>query len=294
MAVAVAYLYEHTGIAGIALFGLVLVTFQYLLGALLVSQERADALQARTEQLANLHLGLLSALLHTLDIRDRMTARHSAAVARYAREMAAAAGLSERDQELIHTAGLLHDIGKFVFPDRILKAEAPLTDEDWNIIRTHPAQGAHVVSNVVGYGPVADIILAHHERFDGRGYPRRLSGEQIPLLSRIISVADTYDVMTARDSYRAPVSPEDAIEELRRCAGGQFDPEIVEVFIGVLEGKGVAYRHGEDADFDAELLLEKRVRDYGGGNHLLPRRAWAEEIAGLPANASAAAGTGFA
>jgi putative nucleotidyltransferase with HDIG domain len=207
-------------------------------------------------------VGLLSALLRTLDLRDRMTARHSAAVARYSHEIAAAAGLSEEDQELVHTASLLHDIGKFIFPDHILKADVPLTDEDWDIIRTHPYQGARIVSQVEGYGPVGEIILAHHERMDGKGYPRGLAGDEIPALSRIISVADVYDVITARDSYREPVSSFEAIQELRRVAGTQLDPHFVEVFVELLAGRDVRYRHGEDTDFESELGLEKRVHAY--------------------------------
>ena len=92
--------------------------------------------------------------MHTLDLRDRMTARHCAAVARYAREIALAAGFSEEEQELVHTAGLMHDIGKFIFPDRILKTNTKLTEEDWQIIKMHPYQGAKVVSQMEGYGPV--------------------------------------------------------------------------------------------------------------------------------------------
>jgi putative nucleotidyltransferase with HDIG domain len=269
LAVGIAYLYVRVGIAAIALFGLVLFTFQYLLGQLLLSEQRAEELQrsgdqlkARTTQLASLQVGVLSAIMHTLDLRDRMTARHCAAVARYAREIAIAAGFSSKDQELVHTAGLLHDIGKFIFPDRILKHDTKLTEEDWQIIRMHPYQGARVVREMEGYGPVGDIILAHHERIDGKGYPRALKGEDIPALSRIISVADTYDVMTARDSYRKPVSSFEAIQELRRVSGSQLDGEFVEIFIQVLAGKDVRFRHGEDADFDAELGIEKRVDEY--------------------------------
>jgi putative nucleotidyltransferase with HDIG domain len=262
LAVGIAYLYHRVGIAAIALFAIVLFTFQYLLGQLLISEERAEELGQRTRQLASLQVGLLSALLHTLDLRDRMTARHSAAVARYSKEIARAAGFSHEDQDLVHTAGLLHDVGKFIFPDRILKGGAPLTDEDWNIIRMHPYQGARIVSQIEGYGPVGEIIIAHHERIDGKGYPRHLKGDEIPALSRIISVADIYDVMTARDSYRNPISSFEAIEELQRVAGSQLDAHFVEVFIQVLAGKDVRYRHGEDADFDAELALDKRVHDY--------------------------------
>jgi putative nucleotidyltransferase with HDIG domain len=261
MAVGVAYLYVQVGLAGVALFGVVLVTFQYLLGALLVSQQRAEELEMRSKQLASFQVGMLSAMLRTLDLRDQMTARHSAAVARYSRAIAQKAGFPRREEELVHIAALLHDIGKFILPDRILKANVPLTDEDWMLIKRHPQQGARVVSSLDGYGPVAEIILAHHERIDGKGYPRGLAGDDIPELARIISVADTYDVMTARDSYRTPMSSHDAIVELRRVAGKQLDARFVEIFIELLDGKDVSFQHGEAADFEKELALEARIAE---------------------------------
>jgi putative nucleotidyltransferase with HDIG domain len=261
LAVAVAFIYHVIGISAIALFGVVLVTFQYLLGQLLLSQRRAEELERRSKQLASFQVGMLSAMLRTLDLRDQMTARHSAAVARYSRAIAQRAGYSRREEEPVHIAALLHDIGKFILPDRILKANVPLTDEDWMLIRRHPQQGARVVSSLDGYGPVAEIILAHHERIDGKGYPRGLIGDEIPELARIISVADTYDVMTARDSYRTPVSTYEAIQELRRVAGAQLDARFVEVFIELLEGDDVSFQHGEAADFERELALETRIEE---------------------------------
>ncbi len=261
LAVAVAFIYHVIGISAIALFGVVLVTFQYLLGQLLLSQQRAHELELRSKQLASFQVGMLSAMLRTLDLRDQMTARHSAAVARYSRAIAQSAGYSRREEELVHIAALLHDIGKFILPDRILKANVPLTDEDWMLIKRHPQQGARVVSSLDGYGPVAEIILAHHERIDGKGYPRGLAGDEIPELARIISVADTYDVMTARDSYRTPMSSYDAIVELRRVAGKQLDARFVEIFIELLEGKDVSFQHGEAADFEKELALESRIEE---------------------------------
>jgi putative nucleotidyltransferase with HDIG domain len=278
MTVGVAFIYIQIGISGVALFGIVLITFQYLLGALLLSQQRAEELESRTKQLASFQVGMLSAMLRTLDLRDQMTARHSAAVARYSRAIAQRAGFSKREEELVHIAALLHDIGKFILPDRILKANVPLTDEDWMLIRRHPQQGARVVSSLDGYGPVAEIILAHHERIDGKGYPRGLAGEDIPELARIISVADTYDVMTARDSYRSPISTYEAIQELRRVSGKQLDARFVDVFIELLEGKDVSFQHGEEADFEKELALEARIEETaspsngnGNGRFQVPR-----------------------
>jgi putative nucleotidyltransferase with HDIG domain len=261
LAVAVAFIYHQIGISAIALFGGVLVTFQYLLGQLLLSQQRAQELELRSKQLASFQVGMLSALLRTLDLRDQMTARHSAAVARYSRAIARRAGYSRREEELVHIAALLHDIGKFILPDRILKANVALTEEDWMLIRRHPQQGARVVAALDGYGPVAEIILAHHERIDGTGYPRGLEGDEIPELARMISVADTYDVMTARDSYRAPVSEHEAMQELRRVAGTQLDPRFVEIFIELLEGRDIEFAHDEAADFENELALESRIEE---------------------------------
>jgi putative nucleotidyltransferase with HDIG domain len=127
-----------------------------------------DELRAQMEELEALHHGVVRVMVETLGMRDRMTARHSAAVARFARATAAAAGLPAREQELVHTAGLLHDVGKFTFPDHTLTSRH-LTPEDWELIRSHPQRGADIVGAVHGYGPVADIILCHHERMDGAG-----------------------------------------------------------------------------------------------------------------------------
>jgi putative nucleotidyltransferase with HDIG domain len=262
LAVGIAYLYLTVGLATVGLFAIALACSQYLIGALIISQQRADELELRAKQLAGFQVALLGALLRTLDLRDRMTARHSAAVARYSREIAAAAGLSEADQELVHTAGLLHDIGKFVLPDRILKGDAELTETDWEEIKKHPYEGARIVSQIDGYQPVGELVLAHHERVDGLGYPRGVQGDDIPALARIIAVADTYDVLTARDSYREPVSSFEAITELRRVSGTQLDGQFVEILSTVLSDKGFSYRHGEDADFEAELALDKRIHEY--------------------------------
>ena len=222
---AVAYGYVRLGIGAVGLAAIVLVVFQYLVWARVQAYERGEELAKRGRELASLQVGLLSTVMQTLSMRDAMTARHSAAVARYSREVARLLGMDEREQDLVHTAALLHDIGKFIFPDSILFADRKLTDEEWEIVKLHPEQGAKLVRRIEGYGPVADIIIGHHERVDGKGYPHGIAGDEIPLGSRIISVADTYDVMTSRDSYRRPVSSEAAIVELRRVAGSQLDPD---------------------------------------------------------------------
>lgn len=258
----IVYAEAHIGPMALLTVGGLLLLYLWLYRELLRSQDRAEELDTRTHQLATLQVGVLTAMLRTLALRDHMTARHSAAVARYARELARAAGCTDDEIELVHTAGLLHDIGKFVFPDHILLADSQLSDDDWEIVKCHPFQGAKIVREVEGYGPVADIILGHHERIDGKGYPRGMRGDAIPLLARVISVCDTYDVMTARDSYREPVPAEVAIEELRRVAGKQLDARLVELFADLVSRGELGFRHGDDADFEAELQFERRVRDY--------------------------------
>ena len=260
LAAVLAVVYTKLGYAALLGLVLVLAIFQYLAIALLRSEDRADQLEARSIHLASLQLGVLTTLVETLALRDRMTARHAAAVARYSRELAREVECDEAEQDQIHTAGLLHDIGKFALPDRILKAEI-LSDEDWAVIRRHPQDGATLVGRLDGYGPVADAILYHHENVDGSGYPAGLIGNEIPLASRIIAICSTYDTLTARDTYRTPMTPQDAMAELRRVAGRQLDSELVESFIGILKRDGpVTFVHGDDADFQAELAFERRAR----------------------------------
>jgi putative nucleotidyltransferase with HDIG domain len=257
----VAFVYQQQDVSALALLAAVMLIFQYLLRTALSSLRRKEELEGRTRELASLQVGLLSTVMQTLSLRDKMTARHSAAVARYSREIARELGMDAHDLEVVHTAALLHDIGKFIFPDSILFAASKLSKEDFDIVKRHPEQGARLVARIDGYGPVAEIILAHHERIDGNGYPNGLIDGQIPLAARIISVADTYDVMTSRDSYRRPVSSREAIEELRRVSGSQLDAHVVETFVGLLERRSVTFRHADDADFERELNFERRVFD---------------------------------
>jgi putative nucleotidyltransferase with HDIG domain len=271
IAVGVAMLYLHLGAPSLVIVLALLAGFYVLLAELMQSRERGEQLAERGRELASLQLGVLSAMVRTLSLRDKSTARHSAAVARYARAIAEASGYSNEEQNAVHTAGLLHDIGKFAFPDRILLADRGLSDEDWKLVKRHPADGERLVGQIDGYQKIAQIIRHHHERIDGRGYPDGLSNDEIPALSRMISVADIYDVITARDTYRAPVSKQETIAELRRSAGTQLDARFVEIFIGVLERRSIAFTHTEDSDFEAELAMEQRVRDLAS-----PRRQGAE------------------
>ncbi|HEV7942880.1 MAG TPA: HD domain-containing phosphohydrolase [Solirubrobacteraceae bacterium] len=252
--------YTNLGYAVLVALVVVIFIFQYLTVALLRSEDRAEQLQARSMHLASLQLGVLVTLVETLALRDRAAARHAASVARYARALAAEMGLPEADQDVVHTASLLHDVGKFALPDRILHAEV-LSDADWATIRRHPQDGATLVGRLDGYGPVADIILYHHENVDGSGYPAGLIGNEIPLLARVLAVCNAYDTLTARDSYRSPMTPQDALAELRRVAGRQLDGEIVQSFVALVEREGpAAFTRSDEADFETELSFEHRAR----------------------------------
>jgi HD-GYP domain-containing protein (c-di-GMP phosphodiesterase class II) len=132
-------------------------------------------------------------------------------------------------------------------------------------IQRHPELGAEMLRDLGMYGPVAEIILCHHERVDGRGYPNNRPADEIPEIAKIISVAEVYDTLTASDTYRTPMSSFEALRELRRVAGSQLDTGYVEILASLLSGEGVAYRHADKADFDSELNMERRIREAGAG-----------------------------
>jgi putative nucleotidyltransferase with HDIG domain len=258
---ALVVIYVHAGPASLLLSLVLLGAFYVLLAELLNSQQRRDQLEQRTLELASLQVGVFVTMVRTLSLRDKSTARHSAAVARYAHAIAKAAGCSAEELRTVHTAGLLHDIGKFAFPDRLLRSAHRLSEADLQIVREHPEQGARLVRAVQGYEEIAAVILAHHERPDGLGYPHGLKGDEIPVLAKMISVADVYDVITGRDTYRVPVSRPEAIAELRRVAGGQLEARFVELFVDILQREETGFTHTEEADFETELAIELRVRE---------------------------------
>jgi putative nucleotidyltransferase with HDIG domain len=222
------------------------------------------AARERTREYANLSWGVLSGLIRTLDARDHRAARHCAAVARFARDIAAHVGMDDRDQELAHTAGLLHDIGRFALSDRVMERGVILTEDDWVAIRRHPELGADLLRDIGVYGPLSEIIVAHHERPDGKGYPHQLTVEAIPEIAKIIAVAEVYDTLTAPDTYRTRLSSFEALTELRRVAGKQLDGRYVEALAELLAGQGTDYRHADDADYDEELAIERRMNEAAG------------------------------
>jgi diguanylate cyclase (GGDEF)-like protein len=203
---------------------------------LAVEQAQRDAAGTggAREQSQELRLAAVMLLAETLDLRDAGTAKHSRTVGAYARHTAAALGLSPDRVERIHAAGVLHDLGKLGIADAILHKPGKLDEAEWKEIQRHPEIGARILEHA-GLNDIADWVRAHHERVDGRGYPKALAGEQIPLEARILAVADAYEAMVADRPYRAGIAPDDARAELLRCAGTQFDPAVIDAFLTALQ-----------------------------------------------------------
>ncbi len=176
-------------------------------------------------------LNTLRSLIASIEARDSYTKQHSERVTAYALQIAEVMGLKEEDKESLHFGGYLHDIGKIGVKDTVLLKKGPLTEEEIAEIRLHPVIGEGIVRPLKFLPSEREIILYHHERFDGRGYPDGLSGDRIPLLARILAVADTYDAMTSTRPYRDALSHEKTIAEIKASSGSQFDPEIVKAFL---------------------------------------------------------------
>jgi putative nucleotidyltransferase with HDIG domain len=205
-----------------------------------VSQELVDA-NARLEA-AN--ISFATALVTTLDARDQYTAGHSASVAHYARDIARRLCLSEEEQKLAHLCGLVHDVGKIGLPPGLLEKPGPLTLEERRQMEQHPVIGERILAKVDDYSEIAKIVRHHHERVDGAGYPDGLVGSEIPLLSRIIAVADAYDAMTSARPYREPMPPRVARLRLAQAVESQFDTTVVAAFEAILAQAGDSYTNG--------------------------------------------------
>jgi putative nucleotidyltransferase with HDIG domain len=188
----------------------------------------------RSRELEEAYDTTLENFMAALDLRDVETYGHSKTVARYSYVLAEAAGIRDPGAlDSIRKGALLHDAGKIAIPDAILKKPGPLGPKEWDVIRRHPALGYGLVRDVKLVREVGDIILYHHERYDGTGYPKGLKGDKIPLEARIFAVADTLDAVTSHRPYRGPRDFRTARLELESNAGRQFDPQVVDVFLGM-------------------------------------------------------------
>src|SRR5712692_11838462 len=252
MVAALAYTYTNIGPWSVALFAIPAVAFQRLLLLYRQQRETAEALGSANARLARANLSFATALVATLDARDRYTAGHSAAVAIYARDIARRMGLSEHHQRLVHLCGLVHDIGKIGLPPGLLEKPGPLNLEERRIMETHSEIGERILAKVDDYSEIAAVVRHHHERVDGNGYPDGFADETIPLLSRIIAVADAYNAMTSDRPYREAMPSRVARLRLAQAVEAQFDTSVVAAFEAILAGASEAYRAGRGPGFSIE------------------------------------------
>ncbi len=198
-------------------------------------EERFNLMAARVEALVN---GTIQSLATALGEHDQVSPGHSERVARYSSRTARALGLDARQQEEIRLAASLIDIGHMGVPANLLHKVDPLTDEELRRMRTHPQVGARIIEPILVLKPVIPLLMHHHERWDGRGYPLGLKGEAIPLGARVLAVADSFDAMLTEKRHRKGRSQADAVRELQRCSGQQFDPKVVDAFVTQLTQAG--------------------------------------------------------
>ncbi len=194
----------------------------------------AEEVEKKSAENERLFLHVVSSLAAAIDAKDTYTNGHSSRVAKYSREIARRAGYQGKELEDIYMIGLLHDVGKIGIPDGIINKPAKLTDEEYELIKTHPVQGARILGNIKEMPSLQMGARWHHERYDGKGYPDRLSGEDIPEAARIIAVADSYDAMTSHRSYRKPLPQSVVKEELEKGRGTQFDSRFADIMIQMI------------------------------------------------------------
>ena len=245
-----AYVHEAYSMWVVATFFLPTVALQRLIHLYQGQRDATTNLAAANERLEAANLSFAAALIATLDARDRYTAGHSAAVAIYARDIAKSMGLSTADQDLAHLAGLVHDIGKVGLPPGLLEKEGPLSLEERRAMETHSVIGERILANVADYAEVAAIVRHHHERFDGQGYPDKLGADEIPVISRIIGVADAYNAMTSDRPYRDAMPSRVARLRLAQAVGSQFDISVVAVFEAILAVADEEYRSATGGRFE--------------------------------------------
>ncbi len=186
------------------------------------------------DKLEKAYLESIETLRYTVEAKDTYTRGHSDRVSAYSVLLGEKLGLSEKELNDLKIGGLFHDIGKIGVPDSILLKDSKLTDDEYSEIKNHPAIGAHILSNATIFSDIIPIVKHHHERFDGFGYPGKLKGEEIPYLARITAVADAFDAMTSKRTYRNSLSLDIVKAELEKCKGTQFDPECADAFLDIL------------------------------------------------------------
>ena len=197
--------------------------------------DMASQIRSNTEKLSRAYLQIVEALAAAVDAKDPYTHGHSARVAAYAREIARRAGFRETEQDQIYMMGLLHDVGKIGVHDAIIDKPSRLTDGEYAEIKTHPVTGSTILEKITDVPQLMVGARWHHERYDGKGYPDGLAGDEIPEPARIIAVADTYDAMTSNRSYRGTLPQAEVRAEIERCMGTQLDPQFCRILLTMMD-----------------------------------------------------------
>ena len=196
-----------------------------------------EELMDQQEKLKKAYLDTIEVLRHTVEVKDIYTVGHSERVSKYSVLIAREMGLSDEEVELLEVGGLFHDIGKIGIPDGILTKASKLSDDEYSEIKNHPAIGVHILSGAEVFKEIMPIVLYHHERWDGKGYPKQLKGEAIPKLARIAAVADAFDAMTSNRAYRKALDLDFVIKEIENNLGSQFDPESGKALLKLVKDK---------------------------------------------------------
>lgn len=197
--------------------------------------ERTAELERKNVEMGKRFLETVTALVSATEVKDKYTEGHSRRVATNAKALAEGIKLPVEDSERIYIAGLLHDMGKIGIPDNILLKPGIFSDAERAVMQNHAAFSAEILSNVEAFKDIVHIVMHHHERYDGNGYPAGLKGAEIPIGARVLSIADLFDAMTSSRPHKTRITTEEAIEEIRRVAGTQVDPELADAFIGLLQ-----------------------------------------------------------
>lgn len=258
--VLLAYAYEELSHWSVLLFLAPAFAAHRLYGLYREQREATEKLTRANERLERASLSFASALVAALDARDEYTAGHSAAVAIYARDIAARLGLPDEDRQLAHLCGLVHDIGKVGLPAGLLEKPGPLTLEERRRMEEHPVIGERILAKVDDYAEIARIVRHHHERIDGCGYPDGLESDDIPMVSRIIAVADAYNAMTSDRPYRDAMPSRVARLRLAQAVDTQFDTAVVAAFEVILASANDTYLCGASADFAVEAQRHPGLR----------------------------------
>ena len=201
------------------------------------------------EKLEAAYMESIETLRHTVDAKDPYTRGHSDRVSEISVLIGEKLGLSEQDLRTLRIGGLFHDIGKIGVPDSILQKESKLTDDEYSEIKNHPAIGVHILSTASIFNDIIPIVKHHHEKYDGNGYPSKLKGEEIPFLARITTIADSFDAMSSKRSYRNSLPLDVIKEEFRKNRGTQFDPELDDLFLDILEN-----------DYDKIIAIQEKYK----------------------------------